>query len=166
MAERSAVISMKSARILGMLRGPGVRFERISDRGSRVIWQPSYDERILAQARAPEFPDRDANAIFRQMDFYVATGRVGRDRTKPWAAVRPSDIVYETGGAWVARMPDSYTVFRTGATHSTSDSAYPRDVDGLSIAKARADYLSRNSRGHSRRKGRTSSRAARRAGKR
>lgn len=90
-------------------------------------------------------------------------GLSGIDRPKTWTHVRPSDIVYEAGSAWVARMPDSYTVFSTGTTHSTSDSAYPRDADGLSIAKARADYLSRA--GHSRRKGgRTADRAARRRG--
>ena len=34
-----------------------------------------------------------------------------------------------------------YTVFLTGVTHSVSDSAYPRNPDGLSIATARAKYL-------------------------
>lgn len=54
------------------------------------------------------------------------------------------DIVYENGKAWVLREKkrDCYTVFIAGSTHSTSDSSYALDDDGLSIAKARADYLS------------------------
>lgn len=35
----------------------------------------------------------------------------------------------------------AYTVYVSGATHSTSDSSYPLTADGLSLAKARADYL-------------------------
>lgn len=58
-------------------------------------------------------------------------------------ATRESDIVYETGTCWVKRDRKSYTVFRTGVTHSTSDSAYKKNADGLSIAKARCDYLTK-----------------------
>lgn len=57
--------------------------------------------------------------------------------------MRESDIIYETPRAWVRKDRDAYTVFRIGVTHSTSDSAYPKTDDGLSLAKARADYLSR-----------------------
>ena len=56
---------------------------------------------------------------------------------------REEDIVHENGSAWVLKERDSYTVFMSGVTHSTSDSSYVRDADGLSIAKARADYLER-----------------------
>ena len=59
--------------------------------------------------------------------------------------MKESDIVYESWGAWVFRdeKKAQYTVFNAGITHSTSDSAYPIDPDGLSIACARADYLAR-----------------------
>ena len=56
---------------------------------------------------------------------------------------KETNIAYENGHAWVFQdtKRKCYTVFTAGVTHSTSDSAYPLDVDGLSIAKARADYL-------------------------
>lgn len=66
--------------------------------------------------------------------------------------MRESDIAYEApnGRAWVLkdtkRKPRSYTVMIVGVTHSTSDSAYSFDEDGLSIAKARADYLDKPER--------------------
>ena len=62
-------------------------------------------------------------------------------------AIKETDIAYETadGAAWVLRDKrlNRYTVFRSGHIASKSDSSYPLDDDGLSIAKARADYLSR-----------------------
>ncbi len=59
--------------------------------------------------------------------------------------MRESDIMHEAGAFWVGRTrkPDSYTVFRIGVTHSTADSSYAADPDGLSIAIARCNYLSR-----------------------
>lgn len=56
-----------------------------------------------------------------------------------------NDVVYELDQVWVLRevKPQCYTVFTKGITHSTSDSAYPLDDDGLSIAKARADWLNK-----------------------
>lgn len=57
--------------------------------------------------------------------------------------MKEEDIVHENGPFWVLRQKDRYTVFRSGITHSTSDSSYARDEDGLSIAKARCDYLAR-----------------------
>ena len=58
---------------------------------------------------------------------------------------READISYERPKAWVLddKKRNCYTVFLVGCTHSTSDSSYARDEDGLSIAKARADYLDR-----------------------
>lgn len=55
------------------------------------------------------------------------------------------DIAYETPKSWVLRdkKRDCYTVFRVGVTHSESDSSYPLDDDGLSIAKAYADYINK-----------------------
>lgn len=56
------------------------------------------------------------------------------------------DILYEVGRFWVLddRKHDAYVVMRNGDTYSTSDSGYPRTPDGLSIAKARVDYLARS----------------------
>lgn len=51
--------------------------------------------------------------------------------------------MYENGPCWVGRTRDSYTVFRSGVTHSTSDSAYKKTPDGLSIAIARCKYLAK-----------------------
>jgi hypothetical protein len=53
------------------------------------------------------------------------------------------DIVHENGSHWVHRAASRYAVFIAGATHSVSDSAYPRDADGLSLAIARCGYLAR-----------------------
>lgn len=52
-------------------------------------------------------------------------------------------IKHESGEYWVLDTGASYIVFHAGVTHSTSESAYARTPDGLSIAKARADYLSK-----------------------
>ena len=56
---------------------------------------------------------------------------------------REQDIVHENGSLWVLRdqSRSCYTVLVSGVTHSKSDSAYALTADGLSIAKARADYL-------------------------
>lgn len=57
--------------------------------------------------------------------------------------IKESDIVYENGPAWVYsdRKKRAYVVYVASSAHSTSDSAYPLNADGLSIAKARADYI-------------------------
>lgn len=56
-------------------------------------------------------------------------------------------ILHEVGDFWVGRTtrPPSHTVYRSGVTHSVPDSSYSADADGLSLAKARADYLHRRS---------------------
>ena len=48
--------------------------------------------------------------------------------------------------AWVYRdiRNKCYTVYIPGITHSTGDSSYPLNDDGLSIAVARADYFLNN----------------------
>lgn len=58
---------------------------------------------------------------------------------------READIAHENPKAWVLddKRNGCYTVFRNGVTHSASDSSYERDADGLSIAKARADFFNR-----------------------
>lgn len=64
--------------------------------------------------------------------------------------IKEKDIVHENGKFWVWRnvRQACYAVMRTGVTCSESDSAYPLNADGLSIAVARCDYLaSRNSPG-------------------
>ena len=59
--------------------------------------------------------------------------------------MREADIVHDAGASWVLadKSHQRYTVFRVGVTHSTSDSAYPFTEDGLSLAKARADYIAK-----------------------
>ncbi len=54
-----------------------------------------------------------------------------------------SDILHENGAFWVCRERNAYTVFRNGVTAATSDSSYAKTPDGLSIAKARCDYLAK-----------------------
>lgn len=57
--------------------------------------------------------------------------------------LKEKEIVYENGPAWVHedKKKPAYVVYLAGITHSTSDSAYHLNEDGLSLAKARADYL-------------------------
>lgn len=56
---------------------------------------------------------------------------------------KESDIKYELGNYFVLKLKDSYGVFKNGLTHSTSDSFYHLNDDGLSIAIARCKYLAR-----------------------
>lgn len=64
--------------------------------------------------------------------------------------MRVQDILHENGPAFVLRTANSYDVLVIKGTHSELDSAYHKTDDGLSIAKARADYLAkrRTARGH------------------
>lgn len=57
--------------------------------------------------------------------------------------IREIDIKHEAGKYWVLSTRDAYTVFKTGLTHSVSDSAYAHTPDGLSIAIARCNYLAK-----------------------
>lgn len=59
--------------------------------------------------------------------------------------MKEKDIIFETTcqGFWVGDLKDSYAVFIDKGTHSESDSHYRRNADGLSIAIARAKYLSK-----------------------
>lgn len=59
------------------------------------------------------------------------------------AKVGKNHILYENGNYWIASKKDAYTVYCCGITHSTSDSSYSKTQDGLSIAKARCDYLAK-----------------------
>lgn len=54
---------------------------------------------------------------------------------------KEKDIKHEAGRAWVLDTGKAYAVMVARVTHSTSDSAYERTPDGLSIAVARCDYL-------------------------
>lgn len=56
---------------------------------------------------------------------------------------RERDIKHETPGGrhWVLDTGKTYAVMVVGVTHSTSDSAYERTPEGLSIAVARCNYL-------------------------
>lgn len=53
------------------------------------------------------------------------------------------DIIHENGSYFVLSQKNCYTVFRNGVTCATSDSAYAKNEDGLSIAKARCNYLAK-----------------------
>lgn len=59
--------------------------------------------------------------------------------------VREIDIVYSSAPAWIFadRKGKAYVVMLDGTTVAESDSAYALDDDGLSIAKARCDYLAK-----------------------
>ena len=56
---------------------------------------------------------------------------------------REKDILYEVGSIAVVQFKGSYDVLvpQRGLHYSITDSAYAKTADGLSIAKARADYL-------------------------
>lgn len=56
---------------------------------------------------------------------------------------REKDIKHDAPGGvyWVLDTGKAYAVMVVGVTHSTSESAYERTPDGLSIAVARCDYL-------------------------
>jgi hypothetical protein len=59
---------------------------------------------------------------------------------------KEADIKHEAGDYWVLDTGDSYAVMKIGATHSTSESAYAHDADGLSLAIARCDYLAKRAK--------------------
>lgn len=67
-------------------------------------------------------------------------------------ATRETEIAYDSGEFWVHadKKQSAYVVYRSGITHSVSDSAYAMSVDGLSLAKARVDYLTNAMRKHPR----------------
>jgi len=58
--------------------------------------------------------------------------------------MKSQNIIYENGKYWIGKIDNSYTVFKIGVTHSTSDSSYSMDEDGLSIAIRRCDYLAKS----------------------
>lgn len=59
--------------------------------------------------------------------------------------IKESDIVFEaeSGKFWILKTKKAHIVMRSGVTHSTSDSAYPPDESGKSLAIARCEYLER-----------------------
>lgn len=57
--------------------------------------------------------------------------------------MKEKDIKHESGIFWVLDTHNSYAVMRNVGTHSKSDSEYTHDADGLSIAIARCNYLSK-----------------------
>lgn len=57
---------------------------------------------------------------------------------------KESDIAYENGNYWVLKDVRAYHVMRNRLTHAESESAYELSADGLSIAKARVDWLARS----------------------
>lgn len=53
------------------------------------------------------------------------------------------NIILENGDYWVYRENKAYVVYKTGLTHSTSDSAFALTENGKSIAIARCNYLAK-----------------------
>lgn len=62
-----------------------------------------------------------------------------------FSEMKEQDIIYERDGFYVLAVNNAYVVFRPAPsfTHAFTDSGYERDKDGLSLAKARVDYLAR-----------------------
>ena len=50
-------------------------------------------------------------------------------------------IIHENRDIWVASDKHGYHVMVNGVTHAKSDCSFMLDSDGLSLAKARCDYL-------------------------
>lgn len=59
--------------------------------------------------------------------------------------LKEKDIAHENGAFWVwhNKQASCYAVMVTGATCSQSESSYPLNDDGKSLAVARCDYLAR-----------------------
>lgn len=57
--------------------------------------------------------------------------------------MKESPIVFDTGLFWVWKDSESYTVHKNGPMYSTHDSSYAPTPDGLSLAIARAEYLTK-----------------------
>lgn len=55
--------------------------------------------------------------------------------------IKEKDIMHETADYWVLSKDKAYHVMMRGVTHSTSESSYAFNPDGLSIAIARCNYL-------------------------
>ena len=60
--------------------------------------------------------------------------------------ISESKIRHENGSFWVWESKESYTVMKNGAVYATTDSSYPADEDGLSLAVYRCDYLAKRER--------------------
>ena len=50
-------------------------------------------------------------------------------------------VLHEKNGYWVMKSTDGYHVMQPESCYSVTESAYPLNPDGLSIAKARCNYL-------------------------
>ena len=55
--------------------------------------------------------------------------------------MKESVILYEKGNYWVKDTKTRYEVIANKTCYGELDSAYPKNPDGLSIAKARTNYL-------------------------
>jgi len=83
--------------------------------------------------------DNSWGCIFFMLSLYALNRNAINKRTM--TMTKEKDIIHERGSYWVCRTKDSYTVFKSGITHSTSDSSYKKTDDGLSVAIARCNYL-------------------------
>lgn len=57
--------------------------------------------------------------------------------------MKEMQIEYQQGEYWVARFPGHHSVFIDTPTHAQVDSTYPNTPDGLSLERARVDYLAK-----------------------
>ena len=57
--------------------------------------------------------------------------------------MKEKDIKHESGNFWVGKIDNTFTVFKSGLTHSVSIQSFVQDSDGLSCAIAYCDYLSK-----------------------
>ena len=160
--ERSTVISMKSARILAMLRsGQAIAFDPLSANRVRVTWERSYDARIEAQSDAPEFHKGDAMAIRRAM--YPVKGMRREKVAYTYHVVHRSVDGAGTTGTYAtfaeAKAAASAAYARSEARGNPWQYSYHVYGPG---GRKMASFPS----GLYRRKGRTADRAARRRGMR
>ena len=57
------------------------------------------------------------------------------------AAAMGARILHEVNGAYVWRGKSAYEVFRPAGTVARLDCSFPLTPDGLTLSKARVDYL-------------------------
>lgn len=60
--------------------------------------------------------------------------------------IKGKDIVFESEHSWVLAERNCYTVLRNTDCYSFTDSSYPKTEDGLSIALARAKYITKRAK--------------------
>ncbi|WP_345985270.1 hypothetical protein WCX49_11750 [Sulfurimonas sp. HSL-1656] len=112
---------------------------------NEVIHGSSED--VLKQTNAQAFkPKPDADAAYKTMTPEQMQEYDAMLKQEQSIQLLPEDIkaglMHQNGDTFVVKTKDGYEVQRfNGNTHNVADSKYPLTEDGLSIAKARADYV-------------------------